>query len=398
MKDQNQKKKEIRRGRRGLALILTVGLAASLLGPSVGAQESVDDARKEREEAKDDRASALRDLAAAKLEDAELAELLNYLNVEIATTEFAVDNLRQNLVVVEAELTAARQVQLDAISQTERLKEEIATIAVAGFVRSTRKEEAFFGSGSLSDAYRQDSLIREANAEPAELLDQVRVIEEEGRLAERVVSDAAQETIDLERQLADELGGLENDRFESAELKAEFEVRVGVFQAKVDRQDSDIAELTAYIIANTPVASSGPTIAPLPGDPSVQGYQWPVNQPYRVSSGFGPRIHPIFGTRRQHTGLDIGGGSGDPIYAAKGGTILSAGWRGGYGNAVVVDHGGGFSTLYAHQSKTNVTAGQVVSRGDVVGFIGSTGWSTAPHLHYELRLNGQPIDPLPYLP
>lgn len=390
--------KESRHGRRVLALILTVGLAASLLGSSAGAQETVDEARKEREEVKADRASALRDLAAAKLKDTELAELLNYLNVEIATTEFAVENMRQKLVVVEAELNAARQVQLGAIAETARLKEEIATIAVAGFVRSSRKEEAFFGSGSLSDAYRQDSLIREANAEPAELLDQVRVVEEEGRLAERLVSDAAQETIELESKLAEQLTVLENDRFESAELKEEFEERVSVFQAKVDRRNSDIAELTAYIIANTPVATSGPTVAPPPSDPSVQGYQWPVAPPYRVSSGFGPRVHPIFGTRRQHTGLDIGGRSGDSILAAKGGTVLSAGWRGGYGNAVVVDHGGGFSTLYAHQSKVNVTAGQAVSRGDVVGFIGNTGWSTAPHLHYELRLNGKPIDPLPYLP
>lgn len=397
MKDQNQKM-ETRRGRRALALVLGVVLMASLLGPSAGAQESVDEARKEREEIQADRASALRELEAAKLKDAELAELLNYLNVEIATTELAVDNLRQKLVVVEAELNEARQVQLDALAETERLKEEIATIAVAGFVRSTRKEEAFFGSGSLSDAYRQDSLIREANAEPAELLDQVRVVEEEGRLAERMVSDAAQETIELESQLASQLRALETDRFESSELKAEFEERVGVFQAKVDERNDDIAELTAYIIANTPAASSGPAVAPPPSDPSVQGYQWPVAPPYRVSSGFGPRIHPIFGTRRQHTGLDIGGRSGDPILAAKGGTVLSAGWRGGYGNAVVVDHGGGFSTLYAHQSSMNVTAGQAVSRGDIVGFVGNTGWSTAPHLHYELRLNGEPIDPLPYLP
>jgi murein DD-endopeptidase MepM/ murein hydrolase activator NlpD len=374
--------------------MLVVVLASSVITAS--AQESVDDARKEREEVKADRSAALRALEAAKLKNDELAELLEYLNVEVATTELAVDILDRELLVVETELRAARQIQLDAVAETARLKEEIATIAVAGFVRSSRKEEAFFASGSLSDVYRQDSLIREANAEPAELLDQVRLVEEQGLLAEAAVQEAAAETIKLEQQLAAQLQGLERDLNESAELKREFERRVTEQETKVSERQRDIDELTAYIIANTPASSIGPAVAPPAGDPSVQGYDWPLIG--RLSSGFGPRVHPIFGTRRMHTGLDIGGRSGEPIYAAKGGTVISAGWRGGYGNAVVVDHGGGFSTLYAHQSKIAVQIGDVVSLGDVLGYVGSTGWSTAPHLHYELRLNGKPIDPLPYLP
>ena len=363
------------------SLILFSVLLGSTLVPAAQAQETVDEARKEREQARAERADALRELEAAKLKNEELAELLDYLNVEIATTELAVELLRSQLSVVDAELQQARQIQLDALAETERLKEEIATIAVAGFVRSTRKEEAFFGAGSLSDAYRQDSLIREANAEP---------------LAEAAVQAAAAETIELERQLAGQLQGLETDLIESAELKAEFERRVTEQETMVAEHQRDIEELTAYIVANTPPSVIAPTVAPPAGDPSVQGYDWPLIG--RLSSGFGPRIHPIFGTRRQHTGIDVGGTSGEPIYAAKGGTVLSAGWRGGYGNAVVIDHGDGFSTLYAHQSKMAVQTGDVVARGDVIGFVGNTGWSTAPHLHFELRLNGEPIDPLPYLP
>lgn len=395
MKDPNSRE-EKSRSLRVLVLVVALAALSSLMLGTAGAQESVDEARKEREEVRADRANALRDLEAAKLKNDELAELLDYLNVEIATTELAVDLLHQQLEVVETELEAARQIQQDAISETARLKEEIATIAVAGFVRSTRKEEAFFGSRSLSDAYRQDSLIREANAEPAELLDQVRLVEEEGLLAEAAVREAAVETIKLERQLAAQLQGLETNLSESAELKAEFEKRVAEQEEKVAERQRDIEELTAYIIANTPASSVGPAVAPPAGDPSVQGYDWPLIG--RLSSGFGPRVHPIFGTRRMHTGVDIGGRSGEPIHAAKGGTVISAGWRGGYGNAVVVDHGGGFSTLYAHQSKIAVQTGDVVSLGDVLGYVGSTGWSTSPHLHYELRLNGEPIDPLPYLP
>ncbi len=381
-----------------LSSVLVIGCLCSgaLAVPYATAQDSVNEARKERDEVREDRANALRELEAAKLQDEELATLLNYLGTEIATTELAVTMLQDELVVVAAELGAARQLQQDAIGETRRLEEEIATIAVAGFVRSTRKEEAFFGSGSLSDAYRQDSLIREANAEPAELLDQMRLVEEEGRLAERAVTEAAQQTIELEADLADKLAALESNQIESEELKTEYEERVAEWETKVAERDSDIRELTDYIIANTPPSSVGPATAPPPGDPSVQGYDWPLVG--RLSSGFGPRVHPIFGTRRMHTGLDIGATPGEPIYAAKAGVVIFAGWRGGYGNAVVVDHGDGFSTLYAHQSQIGVSAGQQVVMGDVVGYVGSTGWSTGPHLHFELRLNGSPIDPLPYLP
>ncbi|NNF53879.1 MAG: peptidoglycan DD-metalloendopeptidase family protein [Acidimicrobiales bacterium] len=383
--------------RRSVKLVLALSLSFTVVGaPLAQAQDSLEEARNEREKERAERAKELGELEAAKLDDRELSELLGYLTTEIAATELAVASLHDQLVIVEADLAAAAKIQTDAVVETERLKDEIAMIAVAGFVRSTHKEQSFFSSGSLSDAYRQDSLIREANAEPAELLDQIRLVEEEGKLAEAQVRAAAAETIELEALLADRLAGLEGDRATSVELKRELEVRVAEWEAKVSQRDNDIKELTAYIIANTPPSTTGPTVPPPPSDPSVQGYNWPLVG--RLSSGFGTRVHPIFGTRRMHTGIDLGGRAGEPIYAAKGGVVLSAGWRGGYGNAVVIDHGGGFSTLYAHQSAIAVSAGQAVAIGDVVGYVGSTGWSTGPHLHFELRLNGNPIDPVPYLP
>jgi murein DD-endopeptidase MepM/ murein hydrolase activator NlpD len=123
--------------------------------------------------------------------------------------------------------------------------------------------------------------------------------------------------------------------------------------------------------------------------------QQPVNA--RAGSGFGFRVHPIFGTRRMHTGIDFGAPSGTPIFAAESGVVFSAGTRGGYGNATVIDHGGGISTLYAHQSRFGVSAGQQVTRGQVIGYVGSTGYSTGPHLHFEVRISGSPVDPAPYL-
>jgi len=114
----------------------------------------------------------------------------------------------------------------------------------------------------------------------------------------------------------------------------------------------------------------------------------------RISSPFGYRYHPILHYRRLHTGIDIGAPTGTPIHAAGGGQVICASWRGGYGNCIIIDHGGGKATLYGHMSRYNTRAGQTVSKGDIIGFVGSTGMSTGPHLHYEVRINGTPVNPL----
>ncbi len=124
-------------------------------------------------------------------------------------------------------------------------------------------------------------------------------------------------------------------------------------------------------------------------------FMWPVAG--RISSGFGYRIHPIFGTRRFHSGLDIAAGYGSLVKAADGGQIVQAGYFGGYGYSIMVYHGGGFATWYAHLSGFNVNVGQFVERGQVIGFVGSTGWSTGPHLHFEVRINGNAQNPMGYL-
>lgn len=113
-----------------------------------------------------------------------------------------------------------------------------------------------------------------------------------------------------------------------------------------------------------------------------------------VTSYFGMRLHPITKTWRNHTGIDIGASSGTSIKAADGGEVIYAGWLGAYGNAIIIDHGGGMQTVYGHCSKLLVSKGSNVDKGDVIGRVGSTGWSTGPHLHFEIRKNGVPIDPL----
>ena len=123
---------------------------------------------------------------------------------------------------------------------------------------------------------------------------------------------------------------------------------------------------------------------------------WPPLNPTRIVSPYGPRLHPILGYTRIHAGIDLNGHAGQEIYAAASGTVIYAGPRGGYGNTVIIDHGGGMATLYAHQSSVAVSKGAEVVLGDLIGYVGSTGLSTGPHLHFEVRLNGAHTDPAPY--
>jgi len=120
---------------------------------------------------------------------------------------------------------------------------------------------------------------------------------------------------------------------------------------------------------------------------------WPAPTSTYLTSRFGVRTHPVTGTQKSHTGVDIGAGAGDNALAADGGTVTMAGWNGGYGNCVMIDHGNGYKTLYAHLSSISVAKGAVVDKGVVVGHVGSTGVSTGPHLHFEVWSGESRIDP-----
>ena len=133
-------------------------------------------------------------------------------------------------------------------------------------------------------------------------------------------------------------------------------------------------------------------------DNYVQGtgqLSWPCSGV--ITSPYGYRTHPIFGRTIYHSGMDIGVDYGTPIHAADSGTVIYSGWISGYGNAVIIDHGGGMQTLYGHNQSLNVSEGQSVSKGAVIAFAGSTGNSTGPHCHFEVEINGQAVDPMGYL-
>jgi murein DD-endopeptidase MepM/ murein hydrolase activator NlpD len=124
-------------------------------------------------------------------------------------------------------------------------------------------------------------------------------------------------------------------------------------------------------------------------------FMWPVSG--GIKSGFGNRIHPLFGVWRFHTGIDLIAPHSALVKAGDGGQVIQAGYAGGYGYTITLYHGGGFASRYAHLSSIRCAVGQFVERGQVIGLVGSTGWTTGPHLHFEIRINGAPQNPLKYL-
>lgn len=162
----------------------------------------------------------------------------------------------------------------------------------------------------------------------------------------------------------------------------------------VERQREEEAALEAARAAARRAAQLAGSSLPVDSNPGAPGdLSWPVSGP--ITSPFGMRLDPVSGEfTRMHTGIDIGASQGVTIAAAAAGRVIIAGWNdGGYGNMVVIDHGGGLSTLYAHCSQIFVASGQDVQRGQAIAAVGMTGHATGPHLHFEVRINGQPVDP-----
>lgn len=218
-----------------------------------------------------------------------------------------------------------------------------------------------------------------------ETIEEAKVKAVEAQLQDKV---AALET--SSQGLAQAVVALEAQRASLAEAAAAQESRLAVIDAQIAEFEQELSALAreeSSIRAAIQASSN-------PGPGSTGALLRPV--PGAVSSGFGKRVHPITGGVKMHNGVDMNARMGDPIKAAEAGVVIVSGVKGGYGNAVMIDHGGGMVTLYGHQSKLGVSVGQTVSRGQVIGWVGSTGQSTGPHLHFEVRINGTPRNPVNY--
>ncbi|HEY7993958.1 MAG TPA: peptidoglycan DD-metalloendopeptidase family protein [Candidatus Eremiobacteraceae bacterium] len=184
--------------------------------------------------------------------------------------------------------------------------------------------------------------------------------------------------------------------YELENLTAAEEARLQALIIEKQREDAlavERAKLAACQARRAAAVAAGlPAPKCIPGLGGPVQFAWPVRGP--ITSPFGMRVDPVTGRYQLHSGIDIGADYGVPITASADGSVIYAGWYGGYGYAIIIDHGGGWSTLYAHCSAMYVSANQPVRQGQVIGAIGATGWATGPHLHFEIRRNGVPLDPL----
>jgi murein DD-endopeptidase MepM/ murein hydrolase activator NlpD len=191
------------------------------------------------------------------------------------------------------------------------------------------------------------------------------------------------------RALRDRLVASENQLAAARTSKRDALQNVKESKSEFLHEAAGLQQASASLAAQIRQAQSVSSYSAGDSTPSAAGFIWPVN---------GPVVSP-FGWRwgRMHEGIDIAVGYGTPIRAAASGSVVYAGWMSGYGNLVAIDHGGGISTAYGHQSSIAVGVGQVVSQGATIGYVGCTGHCFGPHLHFEVRVNGSPVDPLGYL-
>ncbi|MDX1621339.1 MAG: M23 family metallopeptidase, partial [Nitriliruptorales bacterium] len=315
------------------------------------------------------------------------------------------------LAAAEAELATARQRSQEARQELERItlrlaraQEELAvnqdrfknrvaatykygSVSYASVLMDSHNVSEFLNTKKYVQSVMDDDrdvirLVADATRDLVELRARADRIREDLGREEDAAADLAAAVEDATRRQRELTARVEQERASRASLVAQLESQQADYENLVESLEAESAALEEELKKLTSIGT-----APGPG-----GLFWPTNG-YKTSD-YGWRTHPIFGSRRMHTGVDISGSTGQPIIAAAGGTVVHAGWRGGYGLAVVIDHGGGMATLYAHQSSIAVGTGQHVDGGQVIGAVGSTGYSTGPHLHFEVRINGEPQNPM----
>jgi murein DD-endopeptidase MepM/ murein hydrolase activator NlpD len=353
------------------------------------------------------------EIDAAKGREGVLTSQLSEVAAELQSAQAAVDEAQSGLDQLEAELAReqARLEQLTALlkAQTRRLvrlqAEYTRAVEVleqrvrAAYINETPDVLSFIVSASsfadLIDNYEfvkrigaQDQRIaREVEAARTKAAEERKATARTRTVTAAVVSAISARTEEA-RSVRDRLAAGRDDLAAVRSLKQSAisdarETREN-FLAEVESLAAQSASLAAAIrSAQAQPGSTGP------GSPSVSGLIWPVSGP--VTSGFGMRWG------RMHEGIDIAVPTGTPVHASASGTVIHSGWLGGYGNLVVIDHGNGLATAYAHNSVLIVTVGQAVSQGQTVSLSGSTGHSSGPHVHFEVRVNGAAVDPLLYL-
>jgi murein DD-endopeptidase MepM/ murein hydrolase activator NlpD len=387
-----------------LALTLVVGLVVPA-GAQTASQE-LDEVQREISQLASQintaRAESRRvgeDLAAAQARLAEVHGALGVAEANVAAKEAEIAAQEARVAELETQLHTIELQLLETTRSIETTQQTLALQAVEMYMNAAMPVGTMvLGFESVSDLAVGWTYADGATGMSEDLLNTFEFLraEEDRQRSSIAESQAEAETIllelDIERAvLVGELQRVEGLR---AEAEAELagvqtllrQIRTDIAAAEQHKQglEADLARIEAEIAAAQRSDGEAPGALRMP----VHGW---------ISSYYGWRVHPIFGTRRMHTGIDLAAIGGTPIFAAEAGRVIISGERGGYGNTVVIDHGGGLATLYAHQSRITVSVGENVAAGERIGLVGCTGFCTGDHLHFEVHVNGKHVDPLGYL-
>jgi len=417
---------------RGWAIAVLVLCLLGLLAPGGALAEVDPETQREQNEQRQRAIAGELDLLEAS--DEQLKAELDRLDIDVHDNEAAAEQARADLEATRAQIGVLDRELVDAEHAAAVARRNAADRAVEAYMRPDRETASqvlaakdpqqlakmhalMTDLAEHNHSVMMDRVDAERNLK-AKKLEAEGVREQADRLASEADAKLAEATRLRDRQVAvraeldDRIDGLKGEsealEAQEAELSALIEARhAAVPEVPVTAAPTTVAPTTT----TTTTVSTGPTTTTKPGTPTTTApsttsppttttpttkppgapsLSWPVSGP--VTSPFGPR----WGTF--HKGIDIGVGMGVPIRASAGGFVFFAGQLGGYGNVVLIDHGKGMVTLYAHQSQLMAVEGQTVGAGAVVGLVGSTGHSTGPHLHFEVRINNVAVDPMGYLP
>ncbi|HSM80153.1 MAG TPA: peptidoglycan DD-metalloendopeptidase family protein [Nodosilinea sp.] len=304
-----------------------------------------------------------------------------YTANQISETEYRLDQAEKELKDFEVQLAKAEadyeQVRTGTVARLQFLQRQQGSEGWAVLLQSQNFNEFLDRQYQLKRVFAADRQVLADLKAKADAIQQQKAAVEEKR----------NQVALLRQQLLSQKQQYEAEASEEKQLISRLKDRRGALEAaetQLARESEQIGGLIRQKIA----ASTG----------VIRGtgrFVFPANA--NISSGFGNRVHPILGYSRFHAGVDFAASYGSTIRAADSGRVIFSGWYGGYGQAVIIDHGGGLSTLYAHASRLLVSEGQAVQQGQPIAAVGSTGLSTGPHLHFEVRQNGNPVNPAGYL-
>lgn len=422
---------------------LRVAVAACLLvGPftvglaSAQDQGDVDDLRAEREANRREAAEVAAELDALAAEDDELAAAIEALEAHIALQETKIAAAEEAIVDAEERAAIARDQAAELDAEVVDIRARLELAAIDAFVAPRPDALAQLDDENLLDVELKRSYVEDVVGNEYELIDDLRIAQAAQDDAIRRADEATAEAEAEREDVAARLVELDESKAEVEALRAQVAARTAEWEAvglEIEAADAaietQIRELEAELArqaaeeearrqaeeearrqaeeeaaqnddeADQDDEEPGEEVTDDPAPPAPTGPFSVTHRPVpgSITSPFGPRVHPIFGTTRNHYGIDFNGSTGEPIAAAAAGTVITAGWMNGYGNVVIISHGNGYSTLYAHQSEILVGLGDTVAGGETVGRVGSTGFSTGPHLHFEIRVDGVAVDPAPYL-